>query len=210
VALITGMEQPLGYAVGNAVEVQEAIDTLRGEGPRDLVDLVTELGGDMLYISGAAQTRKEAKSRIKEALFNQGGLHLFEKLIIAQGGNPAVLENPRLLPQPPEKIEIPSPSDGYVSGLDAREVGMASKVLGAGRQTKDEPIDHSIGIVLKKKTGDSVTAGEPLAVFHSDGDKKKIEAARQKFLAAYSFSPSRIDPPKLIHARVTTEGVETL
>jgi pyrimidine-nucleoside phosphorylase len=207
-ALITDMEQPLGYAIGNTVEVQEAFDTLRGEGPEDLVELVTELGGDMLLISGAAASRKEAKSRIGETLLNRDGLKQFKKLIIAQGGNPDVLDNPQLLPRPETKIEVASPSAGYVSAIDAMEVGMASKLLGAGRQTKDDLIDHSIGIVLKKKIGDNVTAGETLAVFHSDGKEEKIEAARNRLLAAFSFSPDRTDPPKLIHARVTEDGVE--
>jgi pyrimidine-nucleoside phosphorylase len=210
VALITSMQQPLGYAIGNAVEVQEAIDTLRGNGPHDLVGLVTELGGEMLYISGVAASREEAKSRVAETLLNQSGLTQFGKLITAQGGNPAVLDNPQLLPQPVAKIEVASPAAGYVSAIDAMEVGMASKILGAGRQTKHDRIDHSIGIILKKKIGDKVTAGGPLAIFYSDGDEKKVAAARDKILAAYSFSSQTVDPPKLIHARVTRDGVEEL
>ncbi len=208
VAIITSMEQPLGYAVGNALEVQEAIDTLRGHGPEDLVDLVTEIGGDMLHISGLAASREQAKSRIHETLLNQSGLKQFKKLITAQGGNPDVVNNPLLLPRPTTKVEIRSTDVGFVSAIDAMEVGMASKNLGAGRQTKDDLIDHSIGIVLKKKIGDNVTAGEVLAVLHSDGKEEKIEAARDRLRAAFSISPKNTDPPKLIHARVTEDGVE--
>jgi pyrimidine-nucleoside phosphorylase len=202
------MEQPLGYAVGNAIEVKEAIDTLRGSGPQDLVDLIMELGSDMLFISGIVSARKEAKSRIAENLANQKGLNRLVDLITAQGGDPSVLENPDLLPQPRVKIEVKSETAGYVSAIDALEVGLASKILGAGRKNKDDAIDYSVGIYLKKKIGDKVEAGDPLAVFYSDGDEEKIEPARKNFLAAYSFNSNKIDPPKLIYARITRDGVE--
>jgi pyrimidine-nucleoside phosphorylase len=210
VALITGMDQPLGCAVGNAVEVQEAIDTLRGSGPRDLVELVRELGSEMLFISGIVSSRKEAQARIAESLTNQKGLNRLADLIVAQGGNPSVLDRPELLPQPRARIEVKSETAGYVSAIDALEVGMASKMLGAGRRTKDDAIDHAAGIYLHKKIGDQVAAGDVLAVFYADGDEAKIAPARKKFLAAYAFSPQRADPPKLIRARVTKDGVEEL
>ena len=210
VALITGMEQPLGYAIGNAIEVKEAIETLRGKGPGDLVDLVTELGSDMLLVSGVVTAREQARSIIGENLVNDKGLNRLADLIIAQGGDPAVLDQTDRLPQPAQKIEVTSRVSGYVSAIDALEVGLAAKVLGAGRKTKDDVIDHSIGIYLKKKIGDKVNPGDPLAVFYSDGDAEKIEPAMKKFLAAYSFNSNKVDPPKLIHARVTRDGVEEL
>ncbi|MBT8364830.1 MAG: thymidine phosphorylase [Deltaproteobacteria bacterium] len=208
VAWITGMEQPLGYAVGNAIEVREAIDTLRGSGPRDLVDLIMELGSDMLLISGIVSSRNKAKSRIAENLVSQKGLKRLVDLIIAQGGDPSVVDNPDLLPQPNAKIEVKSETLGYVSAIDSLEVGLASKILGAGRKTKDDTIDYSVGIYLKKKIGDKVKVGDPLAVLYSDGDEEKIGLARQKLLAAYAFNLNKIDPPKLIYARVTRDGVE--
>jgi pyrimidine-nucleoside phosphorylase len=208
VAWITGMEQPLGCAVGNAIEVKEAIDTLRGNGPVDLVDLIMELGSDMLFISGIASSRKEAKSRIAENLANQKGLNRLADLIVAQGGDPSVVENPDLLPQPRAKIEIKSETAGYVSAIDALEVGLASKILGAGRKTKDDAIDYSVGIYLKKKIGDKVKAGDSLAVFYSDGDEKKIEPAGKKIVTAYTFNSNKTDPPGLIYARITRDGVE--
>jgi pyrimidine-nucleoside phosphorylase len=208
VAWITDMEQPLGCAVGNAIEVKEAIETLRGNGPSDLVDLILELGSDMLFISGIVASRKEAKTRIAENLTNQKGLNRLLDMIVAQGGNPSVVKNPELLPQPQAKIDVKSDYSGYLSGIDALEVGLASKILGAGRKTKDDAIDYSVGIYLKKKIGDKVNAGESLAVFYSDGDEEKIKSAREKFLAAYSFNSNKIDPPKLIHARITKNGVE--
>ena len=207
-AWITSMEQPLGWAVGNAIEVMEAIDTLRGSGPRDLVDLIMELGSDMLFMSRIVSSRKKAKSRIAENLVSQKGLNRLKELIVAQGGNPSVVDHSELLPQPKTKIEVRSETSGYVSGLDALEVGLASKILGAGRTKKDDPIDYSAGIYLKKKVGDKVKIGDPLAVFHSDGDEEKIGPARKKLLAAYSFGSDKIDPPKLIYARVTRDGVE--
>jgi len=210
VALITGMEQPLGHAIGNAIEVKEAIDTLRGNGPQDLVDLSMELGSDMLLVSNIVSNREKAKAILAENLANNKGLNRLADLIIAQGGDSAVLENTDLFSQPAKKIEVTSQASGYVSAIDALEVGLAAKILGAGRKTKDDAIDHSIGIYLKKKIGDKVEAGDPLAVFYSDGDEEKIEPARNKFLAAYSFSTSKIDPPKLIYARITKDGVEEL
>jgi len=210
VAWITGMDQPLGCAVGNAIEVKEAIDTLRGNGPRDLVDLILELGSDMLFISGIVSSRKKAKIRIAENLTNQKGLNRLVDLIVAQGGDPSVLDNPELFPQPNAKIEVKSETAGYVSAIDALEVGLASKILGAGRKTKNDAIDYSAGIFLKKKIGDKARAGDPLAVFHSDGDEKKIGPARKKFLAAYSFNSNKVDPAKLIYARITRDGVEEL
>lgn len=208
VARITGMEQPLGYAIGNAVEVQEAIDTLRGEGPADLVELVTELGSDMLLIAGVVSAREQAGSTIAKNLANGKALNRLADLITAQGGDPAVVDQTERLPQPAQKIEVRSRTAGYVVAIDALEVGMAAKILGAGRQTKDAAIDRSIGIWLKKKIGDQVQTGEPLAVFYSDGDDEKIKPAQNKFLKAYSFDSNKVDPPKLIHARVTKEGVE--
>jgi len=209
VALITGMEQPLGCAIGNAIEVREAIDTLRGGGPPDLVALVKELGSDMLLLSGVVPTREKAKSIIAENLTNLKGLKRLADLIIAQGGDAAVLDKTDLLPQPRAKIEVTSETAGYISAIDAYEVGTAAKILGCGRKTKDEGIDRSIGIYLTKKIGDKVLAGEPLAIFYSDGDQEKIEPALNKFKAAYSFNSNRIEPPKLLYARITGDGVET-
>ncbi|MGD8661039.1 MAG: pyrimidine-nucleoside phosphorylase [Desulfobacterales bacterium] len=210
VAWITGMEQPLGHAVGNAVEVREAIDTLRGRGPGDLVDLILELGSDMLLISGIVFARNKAKSMIAENISNQTGLKRLVDLILAQGGDPSVVDNPKLLPQPTAKIEVKSETHGYVSALDSLEVGLASKILGAGRKTKDDPIDYSVGIYLKKKIGDKVKIGDPLAILYADGDEEKIEPAINKVLTAYSFKLNKIDPPKLIYARVTRDGVEEM
>ncbi|MGD8520952.1 MAG: pyrimidine-nucleoside phosphorylase [Desulfobacterales bacterium] len=210
VALITGMEQPLGNAIGNAIEVKEAIDTLGGNGPRDLVDLVLELGSMMLVISGIASSGSTARRMLEESLAEKKGLKKLAELIEAQGGNPEVIQNPELLPQPEVKIQINSRATGFIEKINALEIGMASRILGAGRKTKDESIDPSIGILLKRKVGDRIEKGEPLAVFYSDGDKQKIETATSRFLNAYIISDQQVDPPRLFYARITTDKIEEL
>jgi pyrimidine-nucleoside phosphorylase len=208
VALITGMEQPLGNAIGNAIEVKEAIDSLGGTGPQDLLDLVLALGSIMLVISGIATSSSAARRILETNIAEKKGLKKLAELIEAQGGNPEVIENPDLLPQPKAKIEIKSEASGFIETINALEVGMASKIMGAGRMTKDEPIDLSIGIVLKKKVGDRVEKGEPLAVFYSDGDKQKVDPAKAKFLSAYTIGDKQVDTPKLLYARVSKNKVE--
>ena len=210
VALVTSMQQPLGCAIGNAIEVVEAIETLAGNGPPDLIALVTELGAEMLMMSGVASTREAAKSIITKNLANRKGLNKLAELIAAQGGDRAVIDHPDLLPQPRLKLEIPSESSGYVTAIDALGVGMASKVLGAGRTSKDGAIDLSIGIYLNKKIGDKVKSGEVLAVFHSDGDNEIIKAAKDTFLKAYTIRSDKGILPKILLARITKAGVEEL
>jgi pyrimidine-nucleoside phosphorylase len=208
VALITGMEQPLGYAVGNAIEVKEAIDTLNGNGPQDLVDLVLELGSLMLVTSGTVSSGATARRLLKTGIAQKKGLKKLAELIKAQGGNPEVIKNPDLLPQPKTKIEIKAGAAGFIEKINALEVGMAAKILGAGRKTKSDPIDLSVGILLKKKVGDAVKKGEPLAVFYSDDDQQKFAPAKAKFLSAFSIGDRQVDPPRLFYARVYSDNVE--
>ena len=207
-ALITGMEQPLGDAIGNAVEVKEAIDTLNGNGPQDLLDLVLELGSMMLVISGIESSPSAARRMLRTNIVQKKGLKKLAELIEAQGGNPEVIDNSDLLPQPKTKIEIKAEVSGFIEKINALEVGMAARILGAGRKTKTAPIDLSIGILLKKKVGDRVKKGGPLAVFYSDGDKQKIDAAKAKFLSAYTIGDRRVDPPRLFYAKVSANKVE--
>jgi len=208
VAIVTSMEQPLGYAIGNAIELEEAIETLKGGGPKDLEELVIELGSQMLLLSGVVSTRDEAIDRLKSNIETGKGLEKFCAMIEAQGGSRAPIENPKLLPQPKFKLEVKAESSGFVQEIDALEIGLASMILGAGRKTKDEPIDHSIGITLKKKVGEKVKEGEPLALFYSDGDLKKIEQAKEKFLKAYRIGSQNVEPSKFFYARVSREGIE--
>jgi pyrimidine-nucleoside phosphorylase len=208
IAIVTSMEQPLGYAIGNAVELKEAIDTLKGNGPKDLVDLVIELGSYMLLLSGVASTRDQAIDRLKSNVETGKGLEKLCAMIEAQGGTSAFIENPRLLPQPKLKLEVKAEGSGWVQNIDALELGLASMILGAGRKTKDETIDHSIGITLIKKVGDKVKEGEPLALFYSDGDPKKIEQAKEKFIGAYRICSQNVEPHKFFYAKVSREGIE--
>jgi len=208
VALITGMEQPLGYAIGNAVEIREAVDTLDGDGPPDLLDLVLELGSHMLMMSAMAPSLSAARKILQNNIDNKNALQKLGEFIQAQGGDPGIIRDPRLLPQPLEQIEIRSERSGYVEKLDALEVGMTAKILGAGRDTKDEGIDPSIGILLKKKIGDRVEKGDCLAVFHSDGNPEKIVPARQRFRAACTVSHRKVDPPRLFYARLSEDAIE--
>jgi len=208
VAIVTSMEQPLGYAVGNAVELQEAMDTLKGRGPKDLEALVIELGSQMLFLSGVVSSKREARDRIETNMKTKKGLEKLGDLIEAQGGTRTFIENPALLPQPKQKVKVNAEGSGYVQKIDALEVGLASMSLGAGGKSKDEPIDHSIGIILRKKVGDKVNKGEPLALFCTDGDSRKIETAKEKFLNAYQIGRKRAEPPKLFYAKVSRDGVE--
>lgn len=207
-ALITGMEQPLGHAIGNAVEVKEAIDTLNGNGPQDLVDLVLELGSMMLVISGIESSFSAARRVLETNIAQKKGLEKLAELIKAQGGNPDVIVNSDLLPQPQTKIEINAQVAGFVEKINALEVGMAARILGAGRTSKTAPLDLSIGILLKKKVGDRVKKGEALAVFYSDGDKQKIDPAKAKFLGAYAIGDRQVEPPRLFYAKVSANKVE--
>jgi pyrimidine-nucleoside phosphorylase len=207
-ALITSMEQPLGNAIGNAVEVKEAIDTLNGNGPHDLVDLVLELGSMMLVISGIESSPSAARRVLETNIARKKGLNKLAQLIQAQGGNPDVIDNADLLPQPKTKIEIVSEVSGFIEKIDALEVGMAARILGAGRKTKTAPIDLSIGILLKKKIGDRVKKGEPLAVFYSDGRRQKIDPAKAKFLSAYTIGDRQVEPSRLFYARISANKVE--
>jgi pyrimidine-nucleoside phosphorylase len=136
------------------------------------------------------------------------GLKKLAELIEAQGGNSDVIVNSDLLPQPKTKIEIISEVSGFIEKINALEVGMAARILGAGRKIKTAPIDLSIGILLKKKVGARVKKGEPLAVFYSDGDKQKIDPAKVKFLKAYTIGDRQVEPPRLFYAKVSANKVE--
>ncbi|MFH1351987.1 MAG: pyrimidine-nucleoside phosphorylase [bacterium] len=206
VALITSMEEPLGFAVGNAIEVKEAIQTLRGEGPKDLEQLCITLGANMLLISGVASSSDDGCRKMKNAITDGSGLVKLKEMVAAQGGNPKAIDNTELLPKAKEEIPVESPADGFVQKINALEVGMAAKALGAGREKKEDKVDLGVGIYLKKKICDEVKKGEPLAVFHSS-DRKKFEDAKRRFLAAYQIGKERVRPPKFFFAKVDKNGV---
>lgn len=186
-AVISDMDQPLGYAVGNALEVKEAIDALKGEGPADFMELCYTLGSQMLLAGGRAGSRKEARGMLEEAVRTGRALKKLEEFVAAQGGNPAAVYDTDLLPKARLVQPVPAPKSGYVSRIVCDEVGICSLILGGGRETKDSGIDLSVGLILRRKVGDRVEEGEPLAVLHAN-DPEKAEAARKRLLMACEIS----------------------
>lgn len=206
VAVITDMEQPLGFAVGNALEVKEAVDTLLNKGPEDLMELVVTLGSHMVFLGQGAPTLEAAKALVEEKLHNGEAFEKFKQFISAQGGNAAMLDHPELLPKSGTIKEVVSPTAGYVENIKSDDVGIAAMILGAGRENMDSVIDLGAGIVLTKKVGDKVEAGETIAVLHTDRNHKLAEAEKM-LLDAYKISPNHVDKRKMVMAVVTHDGV---
>ena len=196
-AVITNMDIPLGDSVGNSLEVIEAIKTLKGEGESDLTEVCLTLAAQMLSMV-TGEDEKTCYSMATGAIDNGLAINKLREMISAQGGNANVVDDYSLFKQPKYTAEIFSECDGYIEHTDAEKIGIASVILGAGREKKGDPIDPSAGIVLKKKTGDYVKKGEPLAVFYTD-DEGKIEGAKQEFLDAFTFGNERTQPQKLIY-----------
>lgn len=171
VAIISNMDQPLGFAIGNALEVKEAIDTLKGNGPKDLEELVLEIGSQMVILSKKAKSVEEAKKLLRENLTNGKALNKLKELVEAQGGDSSIIDNEELMPKSKYQLSITSDREGYVSKICSEEVGLLAMELGAGRKTKDSIIDLSVGIVLKKKIGDKVEKGEELATIYCNNEK---------------------------------------
>jgi pyrimidine-nucleoside phosphorylase len=181
--LLTDMEQPLGLAVGNALEVREAVDTLRGEGPRDFTELVLDAATRLLVFSDLGVDEAEARRRVEQAIADGTATSAYERWIRAQGGDPDVAA----LPSASVVREVLSPRDGHVARLAALRVGVAALHLGAGRLDKQDPVDHAVGIVCLKKRGDPVTTGEPLAEIHARDEAAAAEAEAE-LLAAYKLA----------------------
>ena len=197
VAAITEMGQPLGCAVGNALEVIEAIETLKGNGPADITELAERLAGVMVYLGGKAATPEEGHAMAAEALRSGRGLAQFRKFVQAQGGDPAVADDYTLFPQAAHHLDLLAETDGYVQKIAARTIGLASQHTGAGRATKEDQIDLSAGIYLYKKVGDTVKKGEVLATFYGN-DPAKLENGRQEASKAFVIGTARAERPKLI------------
>lgn len=178
-AMITDMEQPLGNAIGNTLEVAEAIDVLKNRGPEDITELCIALGGMMIYLGDKAVTSEEGMQKARKALEDGSALAKFRDLVEGQGGDPAIIEDYTLMPQAEFCIEMKAWEEGYIESLDAMGFGLASQHTGAGRERKDDVIDMSAGIVLSKKTGDYVTFGEMLCKIYGN-DIKKVEKALEE------------------------------
>lgn len=201
-AVISDMDQPLGLAVGNALEVKEAIDTLKGNGPSDFEELCLTLGSYMVVAAGKAATPEEAVEMLKGVIADGSALNKLADFIEAQGGKRDAVYNTDLLPKASIIEEIESPSDGYIQKIECDEIGMCSLILGGGRETKESDIDLSVGLVLHKKVGDAVKAGESLATIHAN-DMDKLNAAKERFLKAYTIDVAPVIPKPLIKGIVT-------
>ena len=200
VALISRMDQPLGRAVGNTLEVVESVECLRGDGPADLIDLSVELAAEMVLCAGLAPTIDDARARCLATIADGTALAAFRKVVAAQGGDPRALDNPSLLPTARHKIEIKSPRSGFVHRLSARPIGHATMLLGAGRARVDSVINPAVGVYLHKKLGDRVSAGEPLCVVHADD--AGVAEATAAIAAAYEVGDGPIEVPATIVERL--------
>ncbi|MCF6093470.1 pyrimidine-nucleoside phosphorylase [Microaerobacter geothermalis] len=197
VAIISDMNQPLGFSIGNALEVKEAIDTLMGKGPEDLTKLCLSLGAQMVLLAKKAENENQAVEMLQEALNSGKALEKFKQFVVAQGGDGKTVENPEKLLGAKKQISIFSDENGYISAMDAEEIGTCAMLLGAGRQRKDDTIDHGVGIQLLKKVGDSVTKGEEIAILHVNNQYS--EGIINKFKDAISYSATPVLPFPIIY-----------
>jgi pyrimidine-nucleoside phosphorylase len=200
-AVISDMSQPLGFAIGNALEVKEAIDTLKGEGPDDLTELCLTLGSHMVFLAEKASSLKEARELLKKAIEDGSALESFKIFLESQGGDASVVDDPSKLPQAQFKVELQAKEDGYVSEIIADSVGTAAMWLGAGRATKDSVIDLAVGLELRKKIGDEVKTGESLVTIYSN--QEDIEDVKNKLYESIKISSEKVEAPTLIHTEIT-------
>ncbi|MFD1039223.1 pyrimidine-nucleoside phosphorylase [Virgibacillus byunsanensis] len=200
-AVISDMSQPLGNAIGNALEVEEAIHTLQGNGPKDLTDLCLTLGSQMVLLANKAKSIEEAKQLLTENLTNGKAFEQFKTFLESQGGDPSVADNPELLPKTSYKIELPAKSSGTVAEIVADDIGTAAMMLGAGRATKESEIDLAVGIVLHKKIGDQVQEGEALLTIHSN--QKTVDQVKEKLYTSITVTDKSEKAPPLIYDTIT-------
>lgn len=209
VALVTAMDRPLGFAVGNAIETEEALLALQGEGPQDLVAVTLWLAAEMLLLAHAAKDRDEGYRTAKAALDDGRALQKMRAVIEAQGGNPAVADDPALLPQAPFKVVWECERDGFVGEMHVREIGEAAVALGAGRASLDSEIDPAVGFHITAKTGQPVSKGQPLATIYA-GSKDRMQRAWDALRHAIPLVDEQVTALPLISHRVTADGVQEL
>jgi pyrimidine-nucleoside phosphorylase len=204
-AVLTDMGQPLGEKIGNALEVEETLDVLRGAGPADVVLLTVELGAEMLLLGEAVRSRDEGRARIRDVLQNGRALEVFRACVVRQGGRPDALER---LPRARHSHVVRAPRSGFVRAIDTESVGVAAMLLGAGRATKEDPIDPSAGIVLACRLGDHLEAGQPMATLCFN-DVARAASAEARFLSAYTLGDERAASPPLVTMRIVSKGVDS-
>jgi pyrimidine-nucleoside phosphorylase len=222
-ALITQMDQPLGRAIGNALEVKEAIATLQGKGPADFQELVTQVAGEMLWLGhrvreqghndsnrndqvdmevvSQVQVPEEFRQQIQKAIDSGAALEKFREFVAAQGGDVSMVDNPDTLPAAPVVVEVTAPRDGYVWAVDAREVGLTVVEMGGGRRKKGDAIDHRVGVVCTAKIGDRVNEGDTLCIVHARDDES-ARRAQERLLLAYTFLGKPVEPSPVVLERV--------
>lgn len=200
-AIISDMSQPLGLAIGNSLEVKEAIDALKGEGPADLMEMVYVLGSQMVVLAKQADTLEEARELLKEAIQSGAATTKFKEMIRNQGGDESIVDHPENLPQAEFVIELPAKESGYISEMVADQLGIAAMLLGAGRRTKEDTIDYSVGLMLHKKVGNSVTAGEPLVTVYANS--QAIDDVKAKIYENIFITKEKVAEPTLIHQIIT-------
>ena len=207
IGMITDMDEPLGFAVGNSLEVIEAIETLKGNGPKDFVNLCETLGAYMLVLAKTVDTFEEGVEKIREAISSGSALEKLKVFIENQGGDKRVVDDYSLLPQANIVVPIKAHRSGYISRIEAEEVGVSAMILGAGRETKDDELDLAAGIILNNKVGDYVNEGDILATMYLNKEEK-FESAKERFIGAYSIVDEKVEPKKLVYGVVTKDGIK--
>ncbi|MEO2074322.1 MAG: pyrimidine-nucleoside phosphorylase [Bacillus sp. (in: firmicutes)] len=200
-AVISDMSQPLGYAIGNALEVKEAIDTLKGEGPEDLTELCLTLGSHMVYLAEKASSLEEARTLLENVIKDGSALEKLKVFLSSQGGDASIVDDPSKMPQAEYIFELEAKEDGYVSKIVADEVGTAAMLLGAGRATKESVIDLAVGLVLRKKIGDQVKKGDSLVTIYSNFED--VNEVKEKLYENIKISSSKVEAPILVHEEIT-------
>jgi pyrimidine-nucleoside phosphorylase len=198
VALITDMNQPLGLKIGNALEVEECIDVMRGGGPNDLRELCLELAAWMFLLGGRVKNRAEGKELSQKLLGSGEALTRFRKMVELQGGDPSTIDDPSRLPHAKQKMDLLSTSDGFVGSMDCEEIGIACVVLGGGREKKEDAVDPAVGIVLQTKLGDPVAKNEPICTLHYNSESRAAHA-KELLEASFKIQDTAPTPPPLIH-----------
>jgi pyrimidine-nucleoside phosphorylase len=199
-AIISDMSQPLGFAIGNALEVKEAIDTLSGQGPEDLHELCLTLGSHMVVLAEKATDLQQAREMLEESIRNGKALQSFKTFLAAQGGDVSVVDDPTKLPTAKYTTEVPAPKTGFVAEITAEMVGIAAMMLGAGRITKESVIDLAVGVVLHKKVGNFVQKGDALVTIHSN--QENVQEVMEKIYAAYKLVDEKVAQPTLIYTEI--------
>lgn len=200
-AVITAMDQPLGRAVGNALELAEAIQVLQGNGPADVTTLCHHEAATLLKLTGLAPDQEAAETSVRQAISSGAALNTLAAVIEAQGGDARQVKDPTLLPTAPVKITLPAPRAGYIAAIHAERVGLATMKLGAGRFKKGDPIDHATGLLLSAKVGDQVEAGQPLLEIHARTEEQ-ARAIQAALLSAYQWSDTPVSPGPLIYSEI--------